>query len=107
VAGPDADGAFLFADLVEPDAGTGSDTTRRKPALDASRNRAAGTADRVVRHDVGIDRDDQRHGAVDGTQRTIERRADTDLTNVPMARTFERAGYRNFGVRLVLSGTRN
>ena len=42
--------------------------------------------------------------AGDGAERV---RADTDLTNVPMARTFERAGYRNFGVRLVLSGTRN
>lgn len=29
--------------------------------------------------------------------------ADTDAGNVPMARAFERAGYRNFGVRLVLS----
>jgi RimJ/RimL family protein N-acetyltransferase len=29
--------------------------------------------------------------------------ADTDAVNVPMARTFERAGYRNFAVRLVLS----
>ncbi|WP_405013989.1 GNAT family N-acetyltransferase [Kitasatospora sp. NBC_01539] len=30
--------------------------------------------------------------------------ADTDFGNVPMAAAFERAGYRNFGVRLVLSG---
>lgn len=30
-------------------------------------------------------------------------RADTDLTNVPMAAAFERAGYRNFARRLVLS----
>ncbi|MFD1537046.1 GNAT family N-acetyltransferase [Nonomuraea guangzhouensis] len=29
--------------------------------------------------------------------------ADTDAVNVPMARAFERAGYRNFAVRLVLS----
>ncbi|MEU4222982.1 GNAT family N-acetyltransferase [Nonomuraea sp. NPDC026600] len=29
--------------------------------------------------------------------------ADTDAGNVPMARAFERAGYRNFAVRLVLS----
>jgi len=42
--------------------------------------------------------------AADGAQLV---RADTDLANVPMARTFERARYRNFGVRLVLSGTRN
>ncbi|TCO48695.1 acetyltransferase (GNAT) family protein [Kribbella antiqua] len=30
-------------------------------------------------------------------------RADTDFGNVPMARSFERLGYRNFAVRLVLS----
>ncbi len=42
--------------------------------------------------------------ADDGAQRV---RADTDLANVPMARAFERARYRNFSVRLVLSGTRN
>ncbi|MDH6124310.1 GNAT family N-acetyltransferase [Kitasatospora sp. GP82] len=30
-------------------------------------------------------------------------RADTDLTNLPMAAAFERAGYRNFARRLVLS----
>lgn len=29
--------------------------------------------------------------------------ADTDMGNTPMARAFERAGYRNFAVRLVLS----
>ncbi|MEU7864166.1 GNAT family N-acetyltransferase [Nonomuraea sp. NPDC049141] len=29
--------------------------------------------------------------------------ADTDAVNVPMAKAFERAGYRNFAVRLVLS----
>jgi RimJ/RimL family protein N-acetyltransferase len=29
--------------------------------------------------------------------------ADTDTGNVPMARAFERAGYRNFAIRLVLS----
>ncbi|BFV57642.1 hypothetical protein KCMC57_up27460 [Kitasatospora sp. CMC57] len=29
--------------------------------------------------------------------------ADTDLGNAPMAACFERAGYRNFGVRLVLT----
>jgi GNAT superfamily N-acetyltransferase len=33
--------------------------------------------------------------------------ADTDTTNVPMARAFERAGYRNFAVRLVLSAPRD
>jgi RimJ/RimL family protein N-acetyltransferase len=34
----------------------------------------------------------------------VERiRADTDLTNVPMAAAFERVGYRNFARRLVLS----
>ncbi|GAA2211581.1 GNAT family N-acetyltransferase [Nonomuraea monospora] len=35
-----------------------------------------------------------------GAQRVV---ADTDAGNVPMARAFERAGYRNFSVRLVLS----
>ncbi|WP_431677846.1 GNAT family N-acetyltransferase [Kitasatospora sp. KL5] len=30
--------------------------------------------------------------------------ADTDFGNTPMAASFDRAGYRNFGVRLVLSG---
>jgi hypothetical protein len=30
-------------------------------------------------------------------------RADTDLTNKPMAAAFERAGYRNFAVRMVAS----
>jgi len=30
-------------------------------------------------------------------------RADTDTTNLPMAAAFERAGYRRFGIRLVLS----
>ncbi|MDP4511261.1 GNAT family N-acetyltransferase [Nonomuraea turcica] len=35
-----------------------------------------------------------------GVQRIV---ADTDLGNVPMARAFERAGYRNFSIRLVLS----
>jgi RimJ/RimL family protein N-acetyltransferase len=30
-------------------------------------------------------------------------RSDTDTTNVPMAKTFERANYRNFSVRLVMS----
>src|SRR5262245_6733667 len=33
--------------------------------------------------------------------------ADTDTTNVPMARAFERAGYRNFAIRLVLSAPRD
>lgn len=32
--------------------------------------------------------------------------ADTDTANLPMARAFERAGYRNFAVRLVLSAPR-
>ncbi len=79
MAGAEADRAFLFADLVEPDAGTGPDTPGREPALDASSNRAAGAADRVVRHDVGIDRDDQGQGAVDGPQGTVEGGADTNL----------------------------
>jgi ribosomal protein S18 acetylase RimI-like enzyme len=35
-----------------------------------------------------------------GAQRV---RSDTDMTNVPMAKTFERAGYRNFKVRLVMT----
>ncbi|MEV4573434.1 GNAT family N-acetyltransferase [Nonomuraea jabiensis] len=35
-----------------------------------------------------------------GVQRIV---ADTDSGNVPMARAFERAGYRNFAIRLVLS----
>jgi GNAT superfamily N-acetyltransferase len=30
-------------------------------------------------------------------------RADTDFGNVPMAKSFERLGYRNFAVRRVLS----
>jgi len=30
-------------------------------------------------------------------------RADTDFGNVPMAKSFERMGYRNFAVRRVLS----
>jgi ribosomal protein S18 acetylase RimI-like enzyme len=33
--------------------------------------------------------------------------ADTDTTNVPMARAFERAGYRNFAIRMVLSAPRD
>ncbi|MER6512929.1 GNAT family N-acetyltransferase [Nonomuraea sp. NPDC001636] len=37
-----------------------------------------------------------------GAQRIV---ADTDAGNVSMARAFERAGYRNFAVRLVLSHT--
>ncbi|CAM3213500.1 GNAT family N-acetyltransferase [Stackebrandtia soli] len=37
--------------------------------------------------------------AADGAQQII---ADTDVTNVPMARAFERNGYENFAVRLVL-----
>ena len=28
-------------------------------------------------------------------------RADTDVTNLPMAATFDRTGYRNFAVRLI------
>jgi RimJ/RimL family protein N-acetyltransferase len=32
-------------------------------------------------------------------------RSHTDVENLPMAAAFERAGYRNFGVRLVLSGS--
>ncbi|MEU6717152.1 GNAT family N-acetyltransferase [Nonomuraea sp. NPDC046802] len=35
-----------------------------------------------------------------GVQRIV---ADTDAGNVPMARAFERGGYRNFAIRLVLS----
>ncbi|TDD44416.1 GNAT family N-acetyltransferase [Nonomuraea terrae] len=38
--------------------------------------------------------------AARGVQRIV---ADTDAGNVPMARAFERAGYRNFAIRLVLS----
>jgi len=34
-------------------------------------------------------------------------RADTDLGNRPMAAAFERAGYQNFAIRLVLSGPRS
>ena len=34
-----------------------------------------------------------------GVQRIV---ADTDAGNVSMARAFERAGYRNFAIRLVL-----
>ncbi|RPI52033.1 MAG: GNAT family N-acetyltransferase, partial [Acidobacteria bacterium] len=34
-------------------------------------------------------------------------RADTDALNLPMAATFERAHYRNFGVRLVMSTAAN
>ncbi|UBU17681.1 GNAT family N-acetyltransferase [Nonomuraea gerenzanensis] len=37
-----------------------------------------------------------------GVQRIV---ADTDTGNVPMARAFERAGYRNFAIRLVLSAS--
>ncbi|MEO3868085.1 GNAT family N-acetyltransferase [Nonomuraea sp. B12E4] len=37
-------------------------------------------------------------------QRGVQRiRADTDRGNIPMARAFERAGYRNHAIRLVLS----
>ena len=39
-----------------------------------------------------------------GAERIV---ADTDTTNVPMARAFERAGYRNFAIRLVLSAPRD
>ena len=39
-----------------------------------------------------------------GAERIV---ADTDSTNVPMARAFERAGYRTFAVRLVMSAPRN
>jgi len=38
--------------------------------------------------------------AAQGAQRI---RADTDLANRPMAAAFERAGYRNVAVRMVLS----
>ncbi|MFF0868909.1 GNAT family N-acetyltransferase [Nonomuraea sp. NPDC003560] len=41
-----------------------------------------------------------RNHAARGVQRIV---ADTDAGNVPMARAFERAGYRNFAIRLVLS----
>jgi len=71
---------FLFTDLVESDAGSGAEALFREPALHTSRNDAARAPDRVVRHDVGIEGDDQRHGAIDGTQGTIERGADTNLT---------------------------
>ncbi|WP_043617127.1 GNAT family N-acetyltransferase [Nonomuraea candida] len=41
-----------------------------------------------------------RSHAARGVQRIA---ADTDAGNVPMARAFERAGYRNFAIRMVLS----
>ncbi|MFC5829920.1 GNAT family N-acetyltransferase [Nonomuraea insulae] len=41
-----------------------------------------------------------RFHALRGVRRIV---ADTDSGNVPMARAFERAGYRNFAIRLVLS----
>ncbi|MEU0571876.1 GNAT family N-acetyltransferase [Nonomuraea sp. NPDC005983] len=41
-----------------------------------------------------------RFHAARGVQRVV---ADTDAGNAPMARAFERAGYRNFAIRLVLS----
>ncbi|MEV5890379.1 GNAT family N-acetyltransferase [Nonomuraea fuscirosea] len=41
-----------------------------------------------------------RSHALRGVRRIV---ADTDAGNLPMARAFERAGYRNFAVRLVLS----
>ncbi|MFI6597661.1 GNAT family N-acetyltransferase [Nonomuraea sp. NPDC050536] len=62
---------------------------------------------------VGVVPEQRGHGYIDdllgeitrqhaerGAQRVV---ADTDTTNVPMARAFERAGYRNFAVRLVVS----
>jgi RimJ/RimL family protein N-acetyltransferase len=41
-----------------------------------------------------------RHHTAAGAQRI---RADTDCTNLPMAAAFDRAGYVNYGIRLVLS----
>jgi RimJ/RimL family protein N-acetyltransferase len=40
--------------------------------------------------------------AAEGAQRI---RADTDLANRPMAAAFERAGYRNFAIRMILSAS--
>jgi len=42
--------------------------------------------------------------AANGAERI---RADTDTTNFPMAAAFERVRYRNFGVRLIFSTTKN
>ncbi|KAB8194488.1 GNAT family N-acetyltransferase [Nonomuraea phyllanthi] len=62
---------------------------------------------------LGVVPEHRGHGYVDDLLGEITRflaargvkriRADTDTGNVPMARAFERAGYRNFAVRLVLS----
>jgi RimJ/RimL family protein N-acetyltransferase len=41
-----------------------------------------------------------RFHAAAGAERIV---ASTDMTNVPMAAAFERAGYRSYGIRLVLS----
>ncbi|MGP3983395.1 GNAT family N-acetyltransferase [Streptomyces sp. KR80] len=63
---------------------------------------------------LGVLPEHRGHGYVDDILAEITRilaveagaeaiRADTDLTNLPMATAFERAGYRNFARRLVLS----
>ncbi|MEQ4722707.1 GNAT family N-acetyltransferase [Nonomuraea sp. B19D2] len=62
---------------------------------------------------LGVVPEHRGHGYVDDllaeitrchAERGVQRiTADTDAGNVPMARAFERAGYRNFAVRLVLS----
>ncbi|WP_214316648.1 GNAT family N-acetyltransferase [Nonomuraea sediminis] len=62
---------------------------------------------------VGVVPEQRGHGYIDDLLGEITRRhaergvqrivADTDTGNVPMARAFERAGYRNFAVRLVIS----
>ncbi|MFI6737464.1 GNAT family N-acetyltransferase [Nonomuraea sp. NPDC050451] len=62
---------------------------------------------------LGVMPEHRGHGYVDDLLGEITRvhaehgvqqiRADTDSGNVPMARAFERAGYHNFAIRLVLS----
>jgi ribosomal protein S18 acetylase RimI-like enzyme len=62
---------------------------------------------------LGVVPEHRGHGYVDDllaeitrfhAERGVQRvTADTDTGNVPMARAFERAGYRNFAIRLVLS----
>ncbi|TMR98499.1 GNAT family N-acetyltransferase [Nonomuraea basaltis] len=62
---------------------------------------------------LGVVPEHRGHGYVDDllaeitrfhAERGVQRiAADTDMGNAPMARAFERAGYRNFAIRLVLS----
>jgi hypothetical protein len=40
-------------------------------------------------------------GGLSPVLRTPQPRSDTELTNKPMAASFERQGYRNFAVRMV------